>query len=193
MEANHVLTIVVGLAVLYFRSYLNKKAENLATKEDLAEITRKVESVRAEYAEKLQTVIHENTLVRDALDRRHQLGMAALDKRLQAHQTAYYLWREILIKFQRKDDNSAFFEKCDIWWAKHCLYLSPEAEKAFRAALRLGHAFKAFQGTVTELKAFESITSAGDVIRKAAQLPPLPQDELVLPSNREAAANSPVG
>jgi len=37
---------VVGLG-LYFRSYLSKKAENLATKEDVSEITKQVESMKA--------------------------------------------------------------------------------------------------------------------------------------------------
>jgi hypothetical protein len=37
---------VVGLG-LYFRSYLKKKAENLATKEDVSEITKQVESMKA--------------------------------------------------------------------------------------------------------------------------------------------------
>lgn len=37
---------VVGLG-LYFRSYLKKKAENLATKEDVSKITKQVESMKA--------------------------------------------------------------------------------------------------------------------------------------------------
>ena len=36
--------IILGL---YFRSYLKKKAENLATKEDVSEITKRVESMKA--------------------------------------------------------------------------------------------------------------------------------------------------
>ncbi len=37
---------VIGLG-LYFRSYLSRKAENLATKEDVSEITKQVESMKA--------------------------------------------------------------------------------------------------------------------------------------------------
>ena len=165
------------------KAYSKKKGENLATREDIGAITRQIEAVRAEYAEKLQTLIHDQTALREAMQRRHQLSMAALDKRLQAHQTAYYLWREIWVKALRvdkDDDESEFFKECDIWWAKHCLYLSPEAEKAFRAALSVACVFKnGLRGTVTEQKARESIESAGDVIRNAAQLPPLPKDDAV--------------
>jgi len=90
-----VLTIAADLGVLCVgylaytgKAYATKKGENLATKEDIADITRKVESVRAEYAEKLQTLIHEKAASREATQRHHQLSMAALDKRLEVHQTA---------------------------------------------------------------------------------------------------------
>src|SRR5574341_2266116 len=47
--------ILVSMSGLWLRSYLPKyfeeKGKNLATKEDIEEITRKVEAVRAEYAQ----------------------------------------------------------------------------------------------------------------------------------------------
>lgn len=42
-----ILAIIILLAKYYFPSYLRKKGENLATKEDIEEITQKVESVKA--------------------------------------------------------------------------------------------------------------------------------------------------
>ena len=39
----------------YFLSYLEKKAENLATKEDISEITDKIESVKHDYAGQLES------------------------------------------------------------------------------------------------------------------------------------------
>ena len=46
-----VATAVVGLFLLkhYLPAYLSEKGKNLATKEDIAEITREVERVRHEY------------------------------------------------------------------------------------------------------------------------------------------------
>ncbi len=41
----------------YLPSYLSKKAENLATKEDIAEITKKVEEVKIEFASQAHTLI----------------------------------------------------------------------------------------------------------------------------------------
>ena len=37
----------------FFRGYLNKKGENLATKEDIAKITDKIEQVKSAYTERL--------------------------------------------------------------------------------------------------------------------------------------------
>lgn len=51
MNFDNVLIWLPSLCVislgLYFRSYLKKKAENLATKEDVSEITKQVESMKA--------------------------------------------------------------------------------------------------------------------------------------------------
>jgi hypothetical protein len=193
------LTVVADVGLLCFgylllsgKAYAKKKGENLATREDIGAITRQIEAVRAEYAEKLQTLIHDQTALREATQQRHQLSMAALDKRLQAHQTAYYLWREILIKFHKNDDDSAFFDKCDIWWAKHCLYLSPDVDKAFRAALSRVSAFSGgLWGSAGGKMTRESLMEVGDLIRKAVQLPPIPRDELGLPASPQDAANSP--
>ena len=48
------ITIVLTVAFLY--SYANKKAQNLATKEDVSEITRQIEAVKHEYSAKLESV-----------------------------------------------------------------------------------------------------------------------------------------
>ena len=141
--------------------------KNLATKEDIAEITRRIESVRAEYAKQLQMLSHQNTSIRDAVQRRHQLSMAALDKRLEAHQEAYYLWRQMLSKAY-DEDNFAFFKECETWWEKHGLYLSAEAEDAFVHAYRVGLVLKQSGGNEGMWKI---LRSAGSVIRTAAQLP----------------------
>ncbi|MEQ1778255.1 MAG: hypothetical protein ABL863_06910 [Nitrosomonas sp.] len=53
--ATLVLTILLGLLFsIYLPSYTKEKAKNLATKEDTAEITNKVENVRAEFAKESQ-------------------------------------------------------------------------------------------------------------------------------------------
>jgi hypothetical protein len=45
--------LVLSGVVLYLRQYITKKAENLATKEDAAEITNEIEKIKHEYSSKL--------------------------------------------------------------------------------------------------------------------------------------------
>jgi hypothetical protein len=51
-----VLQAVITAAVWYLASYLNEKGKNLATKEDIKEITDKIESVKTEYAKDLESL-----------------------------------------------------------------------------------------------------------------------------------------
>ena len=54
------ILVLVGIAVLgllgknYFSKYVSEKAKNLATKEDIADITDKIESVKSSYAHSLE-------------------------------------------------------------------------------------------------------------------------------------------
>lgn len=47
-----VLVVLVGLG-FYFRNYLSEKAKNLASKEDVAAITDKVEAAKIHYSRQL--------------------------------------------------------------------------------------------------------------------------------------------
>lgn len=47
------LGVVVVLAAFYLRTYIAGKAKNLATKEDISEITSKVESIRTQFKSQL--------------------------------------------------------------------------------------------------------------------------------------------
>ncbi|WP_089138823.1 chromosome segregation ATPase [Vibrio rumoiensis] len=57
----------------YIPSYLSKKAENLATKEDIAGITREVESVKIGYAAVLEEVKTNNQLRLDSIGREQSI------------------------------------------------------------------------------------------------------------------------
>jgi hypothetical protein len=50
-----ILIFIIGLLIgKFLPSYFNKKGENLATKEDIAEITKKAEEVKSEYLKELE-------------------------------------------------------------------------------------------------------------------------------------------
>lgn len=170
------LTITsIGVLVLVVRSllpaYLGEKGKNLATKEDIAEITRRIEDVKTQHA-----------LVIEASKATHQLRLAAIDKRLQAHQEAFELWREMMtVVHQEANLTGPIVMKCQEWWNRNCLYLEPKARDAFSLAYSsIGH----HRGLIvarTDVEAIKSnwlnIIGAGDIIVRAVELPGLTEPE----------------
>jgi hypothetical protein len=144
----------------------------LATKEDIASITREQEKVR-----------HEFQTFREQTTQKHQLRLAALDKRLAVHQEAYIQWRELL-RNAHSINTVSNLSACEDWWWKNCLYLSPEVSKAFLTALHSAYSHPNFlddlrygdKKIIKESRNFveenwKRITRAGDVIRDAVELP----------------------
>ena len=163
----------------FFRGYLNKKGENLATKEDIAKITDKIEQVKSAYTERLeQTKLN------------HQLRLAALDRRLEAHQKAYTLWWKLMGVVHDKKSVGGVILECQDWWVENNLYLDAEVRKAFRLAY---HSASTYCQIYTELReadpierqrrekslseSWDSVNDAGEAIVKAVELPSLVEEE----------------
>ena len=51
--------IVISVLITYFISYFKEKAKNLATKEDIQEITEKIESIKHDYNKQLEEFKHD--------------------------------------------------------------------------------------------------------------------------------------
>lgn len=60
-----------------------------------------------------------------------QLRLAALDKRLEAHQQAYTLWCEIKSSISNQEEINDVVQNARIWWQKNCLFLGPKSRAAF--------------------------------------------------------------
>jgi len=71
------IALLVFLLLLkrYLPTYFQEKGKNLATKEDIRDITDKVESVKTEYARQLELFKHDITL----LERRRELSAQVVD------------------------------------------------------------------------------------------------------------------
>ena len=160
--------IVAAVAVLllvkhYLPAYLSEKGKNLATKEDIAAITREVERVR-----------HEYSAVLEELKARHQLRTASLDRRLQAHQEAFTQWRTLIAGPQESGDAVV---ACQSWWEKNCLYLEPKVRQAFVEAYMNAHLRAEFVRARAESKyitdAWDKVMAFPNVLFEAIQLPPL--------------------
>lgn len=160
-----VVPIASGLAA-YCGSYLRKKGENLATKEDLRNITTTVESIRAE------------------LETKKELTLAALDRRLAAHQEAFTLWRTLVLISNKQDNQEACTKhvmKCQDWWNQNCLYLDAESRAAFHVSYLAAHSRQNLlkSGNGADLREnLERVIAAGEKIVAGAGLPPFsPQEE----------------
>ena len=186
--------------------YLNKKGENLATKEDIAEITDKVEQVKSEYTERLEEIKQQNRLLLENTQYKNQLRLAALDRRLEVHQQAYVLWQKLMDVLYDKEKIGEVIRECQDWWVRNNFYLEEEARQAFCIAY---HSASTYCQIYTELReadsterqrregvrleSWDSVNDAGEAIVKAVELPSLVEEEHK-PLNfqdREANGSSP--
>jgi hypothetical protein len=179
----------VGFLLLRFflPSYLSEKAKNLATKEDIGLITDQIEKVKAQYTENLQNLIHQNNLLIEEARGKQQLRLAAIDRRLHAHQEAFALWRKLLSSVHNDSIGQVVLE-CQEWWNNNCLYLGPEARASFNTAYRCAFNHRDFLQDRTNPELVKSnwkdIVHAGDVIVRDAELPSLGEKESeIIPNN----------
>ncbi|SIS16515.1 hypothetical protein SAMN05878276_2753 [Aquipseudomonas alcaligenes] len=163
--------VVVFLLIKYFLpGYLSEKGKNLATREDIAKITQEVESVKNQYA-----------ILLEELKAKHQLRLAAIDKRLEAHQQAFTLWRGLLAEVHGPNIGRQVMT-CQSWWEANCLYLEPVAREAFSAAYSSANLHASLLQNRNDVESVKSnwriIISAGATILEAAQLPGLTTTEM---------------
>lgn len=156
--------IVFLLIKFFLPGYLSEKGKNLATKEDIAGITREIEGVRSAYDQLLET-----------FKAQHQLRLAAVEKRLQVHQEAFCLWRRINGAIGT-DFLPEIIKECDEWWGNSSLYLEPEPRKAFLEAWVAARDLKWYQENSEPsliTKCYQQINYAGEAITRAVELPVL--------------------
>ena len=177
----------------FFPSYMKEKGKNRATLEDISKITDKIEEVKNEYASQLQEISHQNDLLIKHTEHKQQLRMAALERRLQAHQEAYTLWREMLSSLHN-ENNFETVLKCQEWYNNNCLYLDSESRQAFRDGYSaMSHHPDLLQAR-TEAEAvkdnFYTITSVGEILVRGVELPSLGEQETELVSEESAPNKS---
>ena len=155
--------VIIFLAFLagLLCSYLRTKVKNLAINK---------------HGKQLESFTPENRLSVQRKESEHDLSLAAMDKRLAAHQEAHVLWTELMESAELKEKAEKIVMKCENWWENNSLYLIPEVRDAFRSAymatLRHPDLLVQENRNWEEIKDnFETIRKAGDVIFKAVSLP----------------------
>lgn len=127
-----VVISVVGLLLGQFMpSYFRKKGENLATKEDIAKITCLQEEVKHQFADLQQESKHQYAMILEESKHRHSVRTLIAAERVATHQQAF-VWVHKLLGAHNDD---ALILECNEWATNNCLYLTPDARKAFFQAL----------------------------------------------------------
>ena len=191
LEISQLLALVVGFLFLqkYLPSYLSEKAKNLATKEDIAEITHQIEQVKSEYTERQEEIKQQNRLLLEHAQYKNQLRLAALDRRLEVHQQAYALLQELQDARGKSTQNSGVVSreignvivKCWQWWSSNCLYLEENAREKFFMACCSVLRYPTLRARLKDCPSPENedavennmrtLTDAFDSIVKAVELP----------------------
>jgi len=152
-------------------AYLAEKLKGVATKEDIADITRKVEEVRDSFSARGA-----------AREQQYRLQLAAIDKRLEVHQEAYGRWRRLLFAVHRPDVGNVVAEN-QTWFDSNRLYLSREAANAFSAAQGAAWIHSDLLGARDPgvQENWEKIETCGDKIADSVGLPPIGRIEALEP------------
>jgi hypothetical protein len=190
--------VAVGVALfgllgrMFLKGYLEEKGKSLATREDLGQLTKIVEEVKAQYVRITEEVLQSNRIWLEEIRSRHQLRLAAIDRRLDAHQKAFSLWREIVANLHGPKLTETVM-KCQAWWGENCLYLSPNARSAFRSAYDAAfqHASLLQDRSAKDAveRNFALIMEAGAAIVEGAELPSLGAGEYSMLDRTEPGAN----
>jgi hypothetical protein len=116
-------------------------------------------------------------------ERRQQLRLAALDKRLAVHQEAFLLWRQLIAKMHDRNEVFEVVLRCQDWWEHNCLYLTPEARSAFARTYNLaamyGELLKGPDKTIA-MEHQNEIMKTGEIIVRGVELPSLGKEEAKL-------------
>lgn len=117
-------------------------------------------------------------------NRRGQLAIASLDKRLETHQTAYAIWDEIRGAIHRPDRLADVLKRADEFWKNNCLYLDPLSRKAFRTCITFASMHKDLlqeprteETKKTVIENWKAITRVGDLLVQGVALPSLGEKE----------------
>ena len=146
----------------YLSSYLTGKGKSLATRQDTAAITEKVESVCTQYA----------TLIQE-LKARQQLRLATVGRCFQAHQEAFAFWRKLMSAWHT-DQIGEEATECQAWWEQNRIYVEPTVREAFVSAYGAAPGHNALVRGRAEVKVVTEswllITGFSNLLFQAVQL-----------------------
>lgn len=194
LVANLVIDLALIGAGLFFRSYLSEKGKHLATKEDIAQITRIAEEVKHQFVEEAAQREQDRKLIIEAFKAREGLRTLAGEVRLKTLQDAFVKWRELWDALRSAQLQDVMAQTKE-WWNQNCIYLDDPARQALNKLVSAIEGWsltaigsgKTNQNAELPEKLMKQFWATADAIFEAAQLPALAQKEL---SDMSEKANS---
>ena len=116
--------------------------------------------------------------------RKDALRVAAVERRLAAHQEAYALWSELLRVLFRPDECHAAAVKCQAWWKQNCLYLDPKSRLEFWNGSNEAALYHDLKGARDPKEAFASLNAVLGYLAKGVGLPTIGEHEFAKAQSR---------
>lgn len=166
-----VLLVIALCLTSWFGAYLSIKGQNLATKQDIVPLTRMVEEVKMSFAVQLEALRASLEIRHEDHAHQNRLRLAALDKRLEAHQEAYGLWHSLMDSVYSAEILEVA-KRCRTWWIGNCLYLEPDVREALVTAWLAATHHRDIRRDPIEREAnWNRLVQCGDLIIRATGLP----------------------
>lgn len=109
--------------------------------------------------------------------RKEALRLAAVEKRLAAHQEAYALWCRLLSVLHDEDRVHEVAVECQAWWEKNCLYLDPKSRGVFREGTIDAALYHDLTGENDPRETFRRLRGVLDSLVERAGLPTIGEHE----------------
>ena len=110
-------------------------------------------------------------------NRREILRLAAVEKRLAAHQEAYALWCRLLSALHSQDRVHDAAVECQAWWEKNCLFLDPKSRRAFREGTIDAALYQDLKGENDPRETLRRLRGVLDLLVEGAGLPTIGEHE----------------
>lgn len=110
-------------------------------------------------------------------NRKEILRLAAVEKRLAAHQEAYTLWCRLLGALHHPDRVHDAAVECQGWWEKNCLYLDSKSRRAFRECITDAALYHDLKGEIDPRETLRRLRGVLDLLVEGAGLPTIGEHE----------------
>jgi hypothetical protein len=118
--------------------------------------------------------------------RREVLRLAAVKKRLAAHQEAFALWFELLTSIHDPIKSTDAVVKCQTWWRQNCLYLEPKSRQAFWKGTSDAMWFDDMKQVRDPKAAFAELMAVFKLLEEGVGLPTIGEHEFAKLLGRQA-------